>query len=407
MRYDHPEEEPTIKFEHILLFRSLPEDLVILCALFNYLTLFVNRIRIRSKEIGLRKMCGSSDGNLFVLFASEYLLTLSISLLAGIALIEVILPVFQELSNVKTDSFSLYLETFVYFGFITLLAFLFSLFPIYYFRKRSLQKALKGSSDGKGKNLFPKASLTLQLIISIGFIFCSSVLIKQIHHLHTTDIGLNRKDRGDVRIYPQTDGLKEEIAKLSSIAEVYPDENDPLFPSHSRSYRSFTDWEGKPASVEGLTIQIIPCNNRYFEFYGLQLLKGKLPEGDTERHILLNEAAVKELKIDNPIGKTLSRKRSERIYHRRHFQRLLYRTSYRSGKSRLCSSSVRGKKNIQNDYSTTAIFRHQPGSRELCKQQVEQLAKKMQPNAVDIHVTFMEEEYEKVSEIGKGTTQDA
>ena len=54
-----------------------------------------------------------------------------------------------------------------------------------------------------------------------------------------------------------------------------------------------------------------------------------------------------------------------------------------------------GKKNIQNDYSTTAIFRHQPGSRELCKQQVEQLAKKMQPNAVDIHVTFMEEEYEK------------
>lgn len=66
---------------------ALAGGLVILCALFNYLTLFVNRIRIRSKEIGLRKVCGSSDGNLFVLFASEYLLTLSISLLAGIALI--------------------------------------------------------------------------------------------------------------------------------------------------------------------------------------------------------------------------------------------------------------------------------------------------------------------------------
>ena len=393
MRYDHPEEEPTIKFEHILLF-ALAGGLVILCALFNYLTLFVNRIRIRSKEIGLRKVCGSSDGNLFVLFASEYLLTLSISLLAGIALIEVILPVFQELSNVKTDSFSLYLETFVYFGFITLLAFLFSLFPIYYFRKRSLQKALKGSSDGKGKNLFPKASLTLQLIISIGFIFCSSVLIKQIHHLHTTDIGLNRKDRGDVRIYPQTDGLKEEIAKLSSIAEVYPDENDPLFPSHSRSYRSFTDWEGKPASVEGLTIQIIPCNNRYFEFYGLQLLKGKLPEGDTERHILLNEAAVKELKIDNPIGKTLSVKDQKGFIIDGIFKDFYIAPPTVPVKPVMLEFSP-GKKNIQNDYSTTAIFRHQPGSRELCKQQVEQLAKKMQPNAVDIHVTFMEEEYEK------------
>ncbi len=189
MRYDHPEEEPTIKFEHILLF-ALAGGLVILCALFNYLTLFVNRIRIRSKEIGLRKVCGSSDGNLFVLFASEYLLTLSISLLAGIALIEIILPVFQELSNVKTDSFSLYLETFVYFGFITLLAFLFSLFPIYYFRKRSLQKALKGSSDGKGKEPLPQSkpylAINNQHRIHILFVGTNQANPSLAHHRYRT-----------------------------------------------------------------------------------------------------------------------------------------------------------------------------------------------------------------------------
>lgn len=392
MRYDRPSEEPTIKFEHILLF-ALAGGLVILCALFNYLTLFANRIRIRSKEIGLRKVCGSSDGNLFALFASEYLLTLFIALLVGIALIEIILPTFKDLSNVKTDSCNLYLETFVYFGIITLLAFLFSLFPIYYFRKRSLQKALKGSSDGKGKNIFPKVSLTLQLIISIGFIFCSSVLVKQIYHLHTTDLGLDRKDRGDVSIFPKTDGLKEEVAKLSSIAEVYPDGNDPLFPSHSRSYSYFTEWEGKPASVEGLTIQMIPCNNRYFEFYGLQLLKGKFPEGDTERHILLNEAAVKELKIDNPVGKTLRAKNQKGFIIDGIFKDFYIAPPTVPVKPVMLDFSP-AKKNIQNDYSTDVIFRHQPGSRELCRRQVEQLAKKMQPDAVDIHVAFMEEEYE-------------
>lgn len=201
MRYDRPEEEPTVKFDHILLF-ALAGGLVILCAMFNYLTLFANRIRIRSKEIGLRKVCGSSNGNLFVLFASEYLLTLFIALLTGLVLIELILPTFQELSNVKTDASGIYLETFIYFGFISLLAFLFSLFPIYYFRKRSLQKALRGSTNGKGKNIFPKVSLTLQLIISIGFIFCSSVLIKQIYHLHTTDLGLARADRGAYAYIP-------------------------------------------------------------------------------------------------------------------------------------------------------------------------------------------------------------
>lgn len=393
MRYDRPIEEPTVKFDHILLF-ALAGGLVILCALFNYLTLFANRIRIRSKEIGLRKVCGSSNGNLFALFASEYLLTLFIALLTGLVLIELILPTFQELSNVKTDASGLYLETFIYFGLISLLAFLFSLFPIYYFRKRSLQKALRGSTDGKGKNIFPKVSLTLQLIISIGFIFCSSVFIKQIYHLHTTDLGLARADRGCVRIYPVTDGLKEEIAKLPSIAEVYPDKHDALFPSHSRFYRYFTEWEGKPASTEGITIQSIPCSNRYFKFYGLQLLKGKLPEGNTKDHILINEAAVKALGIGDPIGKTLSLKD-----YPGHTVDGVIKDFYIAPptipvKPVMLDFSPMGK-NPEDDYSTTVIFRHQPGSSKLCKQQIEQLVKKMQPNAIDTNISFMEEEYEK------------
>ena len=59
LRYDHPIEEATVKFNHILLF-ALSGGLVILCSLFNYLTLFVSRIRMRGKEIALRKVCGSS-----------------------------------------------------------------------------------------------------------------------------------------------------------------------------------------------------------------------------------------------------------------------------------------------------------------------------------------------------------
>ena len=91
LRYDHPIEEATVKFNHILLF-ALSGGLVILCSLFNYLTLFVSRIRMRGKEIALRKVCGSSDQHLMGLFSIEYLLTLLAAIFIGMLLIELVLP---------------------------------------------------------------------------------------------------------------------------------------------------------------------------------------------------------------------------------------------------------------------------------------------------------------------------
>ena len=99
LRYDHPIEEATVKFNHILLF-ALSGGLVILCSLFNYLTLFVSRIRMRGKEIALRKVCGSSDRHLMGLFSIEYLLTLLAAIFIGMLLIELILPTFRELSEI-------------------------------------------------------------------------------------------------------------------------------------------------------------------------------------------------------------------------------------------------------------------------------------------------------------------
>lgn len=100
------------------------------------------------------------------------------------------------------------------------------------------------------------------------------------------------------------------------------------------------------------------------------------------------------MKVDNPIGKTLSVKDQKGLIIDGIFKDFYISPPTVPVKPVMLDFSP-VKKNIQNDYSTTVIFRHQPGSRELCKRQVEQLAKKMQPNAVDIHVAFMEEEYEK------------
>jgi len=58
LRYTDPDIAREVKFQHILIF-SLSGLLVVLCSLFNYLTLFISRFRMRQKELALRMVCGA------------------------------------------------------------------------------------------------------------------------------------------------------------------------------------------------------------------------------------------------------------------------------------------------------------------------------------------------------------
>lgn len=53
-------DEIVISFNYIRYF-AMAGVLVIVCSLFNYLTLFVSRLRMRGRELGLRKVCGSTN----------------------------------------------------------------------------------------------------------------------------------------------------------------------------------------------------------------------------------------------------------------------------------------------------------------------------------------------------------
>lgn len=79
--------ERTVEFYYLILF-AVVGGLVILCSLFNYFSLFFARMRMRVRELELRKVCGSSHMGLFILLSVEYLLILLLSGLLGMTFIE-------------------------------------------------------------------------------------------------------------------------------------------------------------------------------------------------------------------------------------------------------------------------------------------------------------------------------
>ena len=130
-----------ISFSYIFYF-SLAGGLVIICSLFNYLTLYISRLCMRSREMALRKVNGASNASLSVQFGIELFLILCIALLCGLLMIELSMSRFLNFTQIEAGSY--YGEIMVYLLVVIILSFLFAQIPLSYFRRRTLQEAIKG-----------------------------------------------------------------------------------------------------------------------------------------------------------------------------------------------------------------------------------------------------------------------
>ena len=96
IRLTDPVIERDVKFQHILIF-ALSGLLVVLCSLFNYLTLFVSRFRIRQKEFALRMVCGASGRSLLAMLSVEFILILLFAVVFGCVLTQLMHKLFFAL----------------------------------------------------------------------------------------------------------------------------------------------------------------------------------------------------------------------------------------------------------------------------------------------------------------------
>ncbi len=305
-----------VKVEHIRLF-ALAGGLLILCGLLNYLTMFINRLFIRQREIALRTVFGATGRNLSVQFPTEYGLVLAIALFFGIYLIKLVLPYFRQLAELPEGVGFVYREGLVYLLVVVTVSLLISLPVIGFFRRQALQNSIQNKVGLFSYNNFRKLSVCLQLGISILFIFCTVVLQKQLYTLRNEDFGFERKNMALITVYgDKGDGVEsfgEYLRQQPEVTEVIR-RWTALFPIGFGTHYTFTKiTQGRQMNVEMIE-ESIECQAfedmecRLADFYGLQLLKGRyLQEGDDPSAIVINEAMAKKFNWDDPIGKQIER----------------------------------------------------------------------------------------------------
>lgn len=293
-RYAPFNDEKSIQFNYLIFF-SVIGALVILCALFNYLSLFVTRLNMRLREISLRKVCGSSSYKLFVMFITEYLLVIFLAGFVGMMMAEISLPAFRKLSQVDGNiygEFALYFIGIILFSVLLLIPFV---------------RMTPHASLRRHKNVFRKTSIVFQLIIGILFIFCMSILMKQLYFLKDTDLGWERKNMAAFKyIYPtnQLEEIGTQIKQMSCTREVLAN-HVGLLPKGAAMSCYSTDWEGKQDSIKELNMECMTESETLIRFYGLQLLEGEMLKADDQNKMIINESAANALGMKDPVGKKI------------------------------------------------------------------------------------------------------
>ena len=310
------------KFNHIYLF-SIACGLLIACALLNYLTMFINRLFIRKREMALRTVFGATSKDLMLQFFIEYGLLLLFALFLGLFITFGSMKEFLTLADLQigrekhfwyayTETLPEIRDFFIqeilwYILLVFTISLLVSVPFIWYFRRQSLQSSITGVGGLAKYNLFRYISTGLQMGISIFCIFCTVVLLKQLDTLRYGDIGFERENRIVWRMSNNYQDKHEEVISfLRSCPEI--DTlircNSPIYPTFGSS-RTILLKKDYPDLLQNIHIYRLHINKEVADFYGLTLLQGRWPQDENLYEVVVNEAFVHQSGWKEPLGKKL------------------------------------------------------------------------------------------------------
>jgi hypothetical protein len=213
------------------------------------------------------------------------------------------------LSQIDESTSFFYIEVFVYILSLVAVTVGFASLLIQYISRRTLLNNISKKSNTHLSGWFYKISIFFQLFISLGFVFCTLVMMMQLHFLlNTRELGIERHNVGAVVYCSENIPFKEVVNQIPEIAECLNGFHTPIPKMYYSTYR-LKEWDGKNTDSEQyIELEDETINQEYADFFGVEVLDGNmLDEKDGKDMVVINEAAVKALGWTQPIGKKIGK----------------------------------------------------------------------------------------------------
>lgn len=305
--------------------------LIMVVACFNFMNLATARATLRAREISLRKAVGATRSQLVVQFLGEALLMALLSLVVALALVEILLPVFDSFVDrrISFDYLSDWLLLVVIIGCAIVAGLLSGVYPALVLSGFRPAAVLKTSAAGQtGSGVLRMVLVVGQFSVSIGLGIAAIVVFSQIRFARNIDLGFNRDDivilRGITVMAPAAvESFSHVLRSNPQIAEVALSNGVPF---------DLFNVSNIPVQVQGqpqsFTAHIVDTSPEFPSLYGIRLLAGRMlsdahgqdvfasypffshsPEADADigRNVLINEEAARRFgyTAEKAVGKTI------------------------------------------------------------------------------------------------------
>ncbi len=170
--------------------------LILIIACINFINIALARSLQRSKEIGVRKVTGSSKWQVMLQFLSESFMVTLISFIAALLLVQLLIPVFNNISG-KHFSFVYIIQPVtvsIFIALILVVSFLAGFYPAFIASRFQPVQTLYSRFKLSGKNSIGKSLVVLQFVIAVALIISTILFNRQFNYISHANLGYNPKD---------------------------------------------------------------------------------------------------------------------------------------------------------------------------------------------------------------------
>jgi putative ABC transport system permease protein len=281
-------------------------------ACINYVNLTTAKASVRVKEVSVKKIVGAGKLHLFAQFIIESAMISCIALAITLLLVQLFLPTFNRFTD---NNFSLSLADpslwTVLLGTSIFSLLMSSIYPALLLSSlEPLSLIAKSRDQNWGVTALRKSLVILQFSVSITLITATVIIYKQMQFINSQystydkstvfSFLFNTNLQGPAK-KSQLDAVKQSLLSFNSIENVSSMGGDAIL-NIPNSWSGF-DWAGRNKTLEA-NINFMPIGSTINDITKLNLQSGRWfdsKRAEDEKNFILNETAVKELGIQQPV----------------------------------------------------------------------------------------------------------
>lgn len=299
----------------LIYFLSTIAFFILIIAWINYINLSTARSIDRAKEVGIRKVSGSTKWQLIGQFLFEALLLNILAIILSLTIVQLSQPLFNALTEKPLSIWLLGAHSVWAVILIIFMvgASLSGLYPAVVLSSFQPVHVLKGRFTGNSKGAFLRKSLvTFQFATSVALIIGTLTVYTQLQYMRNKDLGMNISHMLVVKapmIQGEEQKFVENIAVYKNSIKQYPEVEaitaSQTIPGIGYNWYSSGFRRQNESANPTHKYNVFYINNDFLETYQIKLVGGRnfslarSAEG-ADKEVIINQTALKQLGFSLP-----------------------------------------------------------------------------------------------------------